>query len=159
MGPEHLLQAHVGTGRFLPSGPLLLGCGHLQRIRTPFDQAAGDVDRFRRQAKSRAYHQFFYVLRGEPPFDVVGVSTEWCVSMNGHFSGHWREVLAEGEEACEAIQFAAGLALRSNNEVVDAYGINDCEADLLTVPLARVLVMLRPVHSTLNVSLDDIEMI
>ncbi|OLQ00401.1 hypothetical protein AK812_SmicGene16934 [Symbiodinium microadriaticum] len=37
----------------LPEGNLLLGAGHLQRIRQPFDQAPGDVSRFRRQAKSR----------------------------------------------------------------------------------------------------------
>lgn len=41
----------------LPPGPLRLGAGHLQRIRSPFDQAPGDLSRFRRQAKSRTYHQ------------------------------------------------------------------------------------------------------
>lgn len=84
--------------------------------------------------------------------------------MNGHFSWRWREALAEGEEACESIQFAGGLALRGSSKVgaesvVVAYGINDCEADLLVVPLSRVLAMLRPVRSDLNVSLDDLEMI
>merc|ERR1712061_207418 len=134
MIPERLLQKPLTSGGDVsfPDGPLLLGVGHLQRIRTPFDQANGDVKRFRRQAKSRTYHQFFYALRGEFPFDVVAVSTEWCVAMNGNFSAHWRQVLAEDEEACEAIQFAGGLALRGNDEVVVAYGINDCEADLLT---------------------------
>eukprot|EP00928_Gymnodinium_smaydae_P033656 TRINITY_DN24049_c0_g1_i1.p1 TRINITY_DN24049_c0_g1~~TRINITY_DN24049_c0_g1_i1.p1 ORF type:complete len:840 (+),score=135.89 TRINITY_DN24049_c0_g1_i1:248-2767(+) len=147
-------------------GPLLLGCGHLQRIRTPFDQAPGDLDRFRRQAKSRTYHNFFYLLRSEPPYDVVAVSTEWCVSMNGHFSRPWRNMLPEGEEACEAIQFASGLALRGGGsadadaaELLVSYGVNDCEADIMVLPLARVLKMLRPVASDTNVSLDDIEMI
>merc|ERR1711920_1136214 len=99
------------------------------------------------------------MLRGEPPYDVVGVSHEWCVTMNGHFSAHWRAVLSEGEEACEAIQFAGGLALRGESEVVIAYGINDCEADLLVVKLSRILAMVRSVVSDTNVSLDELEMI
>ncbi|CAJ1383298.1 unnamed protein product [Effrenium voratum] len=141
----------------LPAG-VMLGAGHLQRIRSPFDQAPGDVSRFRRQAKSRTYHQFFYLLRDVEPFDVVAVSPEWCITINGHFSQHWAKVLAPGEEACESIQFVAGLALR-NWEVVVSYGINDCESDLLTLPLSEVLAMLRPVVSDVNVSLDDLEMI
>merc|ERR1712183_624677 len=72
--PELLANGNVGVGSPLPTGPLLLGAGHLQRIRTPFDQAPGDVGRFRRQAKSRTYHQFFYLLRGSAPYDVVAVS-------------------------------------------------------------------------------------
>lgn len=144
---------------WLPHERLFLGVGHLQRIRTPFDQAPGDVGRFRRQAKSRTYHQFFYALRSTAPYDVMAVSTEWCITINGHFSWHWRDVLAVEEEACEAIQFAGGLALRNGDELVVAYGINDCEADLLTVPLARILAMLRPVQSDLNVNLDELEMI
>lgn len=157
--PEAALHVARRGGMALPGGPLLLGCGHLQRIRTPFDQAPGDVDRFRRQAKSRAYHQFLYALRGEAPFDVVAVSPEWCITMSGHFSRHWQQVLNEGEEACEAIQFVAGIALRNPHEVVVAYGINDCEANLLVLPIMRVLAMLRPVQSELNVSLDSIDMI
>ncbi|CAJ1345672.1 unnamed protein product, partial [Effrenium voratum] len=141
----------------LPAG-VMLGAGHLQRIRSPFDQAPGDVSRFRRQAKSRTYHQFFYLLRDVEPFDVVAVSPEWCITINGHFSQHWAKVLAPGEEACESIQFVAGLALR-NWEVVVSYGINDCESDLLTLPLSEVLAMLRPVVSDVNVSLDNLEMI
>jgi hypothetical protein len=140
-------------------GPMLLGCGHLQRIRSPFDQAKGDLTRFRRQDKTRAYHNFFYVIRGSSPFEVMAVSTEWCITMNGHFSSHWRREFADGEEACEAIQFAAGLALRGTDELVVSYGINDCESDLLSLPVARVLEMLRPVRSDLNVSLDELEMI
>jgi len=157
--PEEALREARGGGSALPDGPLLLGCGHLQRIRTPFDQAQGDVNRFRRQAKSRAYHQFFYALRPEPPFDVVAISAEWCITLSGHFSSHWHTVLKEGEDACEAIQFAGGLALRNAREVVVGYGINDCEGGLLPLPLMRVLAMLRPVQSNLNVSLDDLEMI
>lgn len=140
-------------------GPLLLGCGHLQRIRTPFDQAPGDLRRFRRQAKSRTYHQFFYAIRPTEPFYVIAVSPEWCIAVNGHFSGPWRSQLAEGEEMCEAIQFASGLALRNDRELVVSYGINDCEADLMVVPLARLFAMLRPVQSHVNASLDDIDMI
>eukprot|EP00439_Symbiodinium_sp_Y106_P040006 s1322_g4.t2 len=142
----------------LPEGNLLLGAGHLQRIRQPFDQAPGDVSRFRRQAKSRTYHQFFYLLRAMEPFDVVAVSPEWCITINGRFSQHWSQVLQPGEEACESIQFVSGLTLRGD-EVVVAYGINDCESDLLVIPAATVLGMLRPVESNLNVSLDDIEML
>ncbi|CAK9107660.1 unnamed protein product [Durusdinium trenchii] len=142
----------------LPPGPLLLGAGHLQRIRSPFDQAPGDLSRFRRQAKSRTYHQFFYLLRASEPFDVVAVSSEWCITINGHFSQHWAEVLAPGEEACESIQFVAGLALRGS-EVVVSYGINDCESDLLPLPLSEVVAMLKPVRSAVNVSLDELEMI
>ena len=67
---------------------------------------------------------------------MVAVSPEWCVTINGHFSQRWAQVLAEGEEACEAIQFVAGLALRGA-EVVVGYGMNDCEADLLSLPLAK----------------------
>jgi len=157
---QKLEEHQEGDGHsVLPEGPLLLGVGHLQRIRSPFDQAPGDVSRFRRQAQSRAYHQFFYLLRGTEPFDVVAVSPEWCITMNGHFSQHWKQVLSQGEEACEAIQFVAGLAMRGKDEVVVAYGINDCESDLLPLPLTRVLSMLRPVNSKLNVSLDDLEMI
>lgn len=141
-----------------PTGPLRLGVGHLQRIRSPFDQAPGDLSRFRRQAKSRTYHQFFYMLRDSEPFDVVAVSPEWCITINGHFSKHWAEVLAPGEEACESIQFVAGLALR-DTEVVVSYGINDCESDLLPLALGEVLAMLRPVRSDANISLDDLEMI
>jgi len=152
--PPWLLDAGSPEG-----GPLLLGCGHLQRIRSPYDQAPGDVGRFRRQAKSRTYHQFFYGLRASEPFDVVAVSHEWCIAANGHFSWPWRSQLAADEVACEAIQFAAGLALSGDDTLVVSYGINDCEADLLALPLARVLAMLRPVRSEVNASLDDVEMI
>lgn len=138
--------------------PLLLGCGHLQRIRTPYDQARGDVRRFRRQAKSRTYHQFFYVIRGEPPYDMAAVSHEWCIAMNGHFSRPWRKRLAQGEEACEAIQFASGLTMRGQDEIVLGYGINDCEADLIILSLREVLSMLRPVQSNTNVSLEELGM-
>eukprot|EP00927_Polykrikos_kofoidii_P078990 TRINITY_DN75793_c0_g1_i1.p1 TRINITY_DN75793_c0_g1~~TRINITY_DN75793_c0_g1_i1.p1 ORF type:complete len:915 (+),score=122.45 TRINITY_DN75793_c0_g1_i1:77-2821(+) len=163
------LSDHIWRGRLQEidgraeplTGPLLLGCGHLQRIRSPFDQAKGDIDRFRRQAKSRTYHNFFYLIRSKPPYDMVAVSTEWCISMNGHFSEPWRSVLADGEEACEAIQFASGLALRSGprggeQEVVIAYGINDCEADIITMPLSRLFALLKPLVSDTNFSLDDL---
>merc|ERR1712039_1168459 len=83
---EMLWHGWLGGDVIPPTSSLLIGSGHLQRIRTPFDQANGDIKRFRRQAKSRTYHQFFYALRSEEPFDVVAVSPEWCVSMNGHFS-------------------------------------------------------------------------
>ncbi|OLQ00397.1 hypothetical protein AK812_SmicGene16933 [Symbiodinium microadriaticum] len=109
-------------------------------------------------ARNQTYHQFFYLLRATEPFDVVAVSPEWCITINGRFSQHWSQVLQPGEEACESIQFVSGLTLRGD-EVVVAYGINDCESDLLVIPAATVLGMLRPVESDLNVSLDDIEML
>jgi len=161
--PEDVWRPHLSWrpegDEQAPSGPLLLGVGHLQRIRTPFDQAVGDVARFRRQAKSRTYHQFFYVLRSVAPFDAVFISLEWCIAIGGHFSKAWRHVLAEGEEACESVQFVSGLAVRDADSLIVAYGINDCEADLLVVPLARVFSLLRPVKSVQNASLDDLMML
>eukprot|EP00929_Paragymnodinium_shiwhaense_P018378 TRINITY_DN12889_c1_g1_i2.p1 TRINITY_DN12889_c1_g1~~TRINITY_DN12889_c1_g1_i2.p1 ORF type:complete len:815 (-),score=101.76 TRINITY_DN12889_c1_g1_i2:27-2471(-) len=156
--PRHLWQDHLQHDGLDDSvDEILLGAGHLQRIRSPYDQAPGDVSRFRRQARSRAYHQFFYALRPSEPFDHVAVSPEWCITLGGHFSEAWRSRLSDGEQACEAIQFASGLALRGNDTLVVGYGINDCEADLLNLPLRDVLAMLRPMDSVVNVSIDELE--
>jgi hypothetical protein len=46
----------------------------------------------------------------------------------------------------EIIQFLSGLEINEDRqEVVLAYGINDCEAAITTVDLATVTSMLRPV--------------
>ena len=119
----------------------LLGVGHLQRIRTPDRNHKGDVDRFIRTKGTRAYFQFFYLLRNAPPFDVIGVSNEVLFNSNSKFG-------TIGESLCESIQFASGLHLNLvKQEIILTYGINDCESRLLKMGLWDILEMVRETES------------
>ena len=144
----------------------MLGIGHLQRIRRPDENMEGDVARYLRVQKTRAYTQFFYVIRTEYPFDVVGVSPEIYFDTNSKFGDGWKSV---SEAACESIQLATGLVIQDaqgqawdpsrldydNARVTVGYGINDCESRLLRIPLKEVLELLRPNDS---VEVEDVDL-
>ena len=151
-------QFPLGGLHFAPEQPFLLGIGHLQRIRRPDENHKGDFARYLRVQKTRAYTQFFYALRADFPFDVIGVSPELYFDTNSKFGNGWKTV---SEAACESIQLATGLIIQDKNgsvwnkydnhyanaEVTVAYGINDCESRLLRIPVNDVLGMLQPTDS------------
>ena len=73
----------------------MLGIAHIQRIRTPDDGFEGDIRRLRRVSKTRTYLQYFYLLRAEEPYEIIAMSTEFCVGFSGAFSRPWRAYLAK----------------------------------------------------------------
>jgi len=78
------------------------------------------------------YTQAFFTLSGSYPFDVLRVSPEFC------FQSHLRE------DDCEAVQFSPNIEL-DGNVLVISYGAMDLEAMVVTVDIARVLKMLKPI--------------
>ena len=82
---------------------------------------------------------FFYVLEPDPPFRMVATSGEFCVGSQ------------QDEDDCESIQFVSGLAPRAPLEadgaspnsfapvhLLIAYGVNDCEARVGSLPLEQI---------------------
>ena len=91
------------------------------------------------------YTHFWYALDAKPPFAIVGASPEFC--------------LASPQDAaeCESVQFISGLAHEAAPGTANhsggptlllAYGVNDCEARVASIPVQKVWSMLeaRPAH-------------
>lgn len=100
------------------------------------------LKQFRRSASAfrwgSQYSHFFYALEASAPFSLLATSNEFCLGTS-----------ADGTD-CESVQFVSGLQLRARakkgeEELLVAYGVNDCEAKLARVDVARVLASLRPV--------------
>ena len=96
------------------------------------------------------YTHFFYTLSPRAPYRLLATSAEFCVSA------------AQSPRDCESIQFISGLALqpaarravdaqgqqRNGTRLIMSYGVNDCEARLLFLPLERVWKLLKPMPDT-----------
>ena len=97
------------------------------------------------------YTHFWYVLEPRPPFGLLAASPEFCLGSH------------QDAADCESVQFISGLGLApapavrahvpsanrtrrdaSEPRLMLAYGVNDCEARLGFLPLARVWDELRP---------------
>ncbi|KAF4673968.1 hypothetical protein FOL47_009886 [Perkinsus chesapeaki] len=128
---------------------LLLGVGHMQRIRQLGDQMKGNRTRLEGIRNTRAYKQFFFLLAADYPFTMLGASPEFCFESGGRYSPS-----AQGP-TCEAIQFISGLTLASSLvdgdkvDLVISYGINDCEAIITRLDMYSVLGKLRPTANDL----------
>ena len=111
--------------------------------------ARADVRRSLRRRQPFAfgfrYTHFFYALEPQPPFGTIAVSAEFCLGT------------PQDARDCESVQFISGMTLRrevapsnSSRAQVDsstlllAYGVNDCEARLGSLPMSRVWAMLQP---------------
>ena len=123
-----------------------LGVGHMHRGAADADQRAwsraayGYGPRPNRTFRwGYDYMHFFYVLEPDPPFRMVATSGEFCVGSQ------------QDEDDCESIQFVSGLAPRAPLEadgaspnsfapvhLLIAYGVNDCEARVGSLPLEQI---------------------
>lgn len=96
------------------------------------------------------YTHFFFAFRDKPPFDMLGVSREWCLAHE--------ETFESGKETlCEGVQFVSGLALLRGNStlsggsgrqgstahLVISYGVMDCDARVATMKLQSALNAIR----------------
>ena len=122
-------KSHIhGTNAFMVDLPgnvgNYLGVAHFHR---PNDRKANPYARF-----GHHYTHAFYTINQQD--QLTGLSAEFVLP-----SAH---VLKDAE----IIQFASGLELVEEQEsIVLAYGINDCEAAIVTTDLSTVQRMLRPV--------------
>ena len=99
------------------------------------------------------YTHFFYALEARAPFRVVATSGEFCLEA------------AQQPGDCESIQFVSGISLAQEAPAAAAgvdgpiradgsgtlllsYGVNDCEAKVGRIVLARILDMLEPLSDT-----------
>ena len=79
---------------------------------------------------------------------MLGVSHEWCFSSTGVFSKD-----TYSYPICEAIQFVSGLLVRGEDLLV-AYGINDCESSIVYMSLMDALAKVQYVNSR-DLDLDE----
>ena len=132
-----------------PGCDALLGIGHLHRGEgilnkrmyrrkpagpPPWSLAGQKGAGLRRRqpfAFGSRYTHFWYALEARPPFSVISASAEFCLAS------------PQDSKDCESVQFVSGLLVRGDDLVL-AYGVNDCEARLSAIPLSRVRSMLRP---------------
>lgn len=111
---------------------VLLGVGHIHRKQ---GKRLGRV--FTRASSTAAfmwgghYTHFFYALSVAPPFRMLAMSAEFCISSR------------QDPSDCESVQFVAGLG-ETGPDVLLSYGINDCEAKVAAVRRERVWRMLEP---------------
>ena len=88
-------------------------------------------------------------LSARPPFTTLAASAEFCIGS------------PQDPEDCESVQFVSGMATvpavtasgggpapnasaGAPSSLMLTYGVNDCEARVGTLPLAKVWAMLRP---------------
>ena len=111
------------------------------------------------------YTHFFYTMEAKPPYRTLATSNEWCIGSE------------QDPNDCESVQFVSGIALTADGPAAaDAsgtagaaagvapvgageqagtlllsYGINDCEARIARMDMARVWAMLRPLEGEADV--------
>ena len=134
----HLVRIHdSSTGK-----DALLGVAHIRRgVGDCMEKQCTAVNprRGRRGRKTQLpafrwghhYTHFFYALTPHLPFEMMGVSVEFCIASK------------QNPQDCESVQFITGLALRGSTLLM-AYGVNDCEAKIARLPMARVWELLKP---------------
>jgi hypothetical protein len=127
-------KSHIhGTNAFMVYLPSprdeFLGVAHFHR---PNDRASNPYARF-----GHHYTHAFFTVTAVPPYRLTALSAEF-VYARGDDRG--------GAADAEIIQFSSGLEVTEDGQrVVLAYGINDCEAAVTTVPWTTVADLLRPV--------------
>jgi hypothetical protein len=127
-------KSHIhGTNAFMvPFGEdELLGMAHFHR---PPDRKANEYARF-----GHHYTHAFFTITAQPPHRLKRLSSEFVLSSRYH------------SDDAEIIQFISGLELRDDNEVILAWGINDCEGAAGTVSKSTVDKLLRQVSPGMEV--------
>jgi hypothetical protein len=129
-------KSHIhGTNAFmvyLPAVDEFLGVAHFHR---PNDRATNPYARF-----GHHYTHAFFTVAAVPPYVLTAISAEFVYPRGDGGGG------GDVVEDAEIIQFSSGLEVTEDGQtIVLAYGINDCEAAVTTVPWATVADLLRPV--------------
>jgi hypothetical protein len=131
--PKKPAKSHIhGTNAFMVYLPSprdeFLGVAHFHR---PNDRASNPYARF-----GHHYTHAFFTVAAVPPYRLTALSAEFVYARGDD----------SGADDAEMIQFSSGLEVTENGQrVVLAYGINDCEAAVTTVPWTTVADLLRPV--------------
>jgi len=122
-------KSHIhGTNAFmvyLSQQDAFLGVAHFHR---PNDRQSNPYARF-----GHHYTHAFFTISAQAPWSLTALSAEFVYPAT-----------TVAEDA-EVIQFSSGLELTPNGDVALAYGINDCEAAVTTVPWSVVSSLLHPV--------------
>eukprot|EP00977_Amphora_coffeiformis_P019487 scaffold7295_cov167-Amphora_coffeaeformis.AAC.9 len=122
-------KSHIhGTNAFmvyLTQQDAFLGVAHFHR---PNDRMKNPYARF-----GHHYTHAFFTVSAQAPWHLTALSAEFVYPAT-----------TTAEDA-EVIQFSSGLELTPNGDVALAYGINDCEAAVTTVPWSVVSSLLQPV--------------
>jgi len=128
---EKVQKSHIhGTNAFmvlLADRDEFLGMAHFHR---PNDRKPNQYARF-----GHHYTHAFYTINTQQPFRLTGLSPEFVLPS------------AQYSEDAEIIQFASGLELNGDDQLVIAYGMNDCEAAVVQVDLRTVHNLIRPVEA------------
>ena len=86
------------------------------------------------------YTHFFYTLEPRPPYRMLSTSSEWCLASN------------QDHADCESIQFVSGATMAEvTQQLVLAYGANDCESKVGVLLMKRVWSMLQPLSGQTDV--------
>ena len=130
-------KSHIhGTNAFMLYLPApvdaFLGVAHFHR---PNDRKANPYARL-----GHHYTHAFYTISPTPPFQLTALSAEFVYPQAA------TQAATHHPTDAEMIQFSSGLEWdASTNSIVLAYGINDCEAAVLTLPWSTVKEWLQPV--------------
>jgi len=128
---QHKSHIH-GTNAFmvpLPNGNDYLGVAHFHR---PNDRKPNQYARFGHHYT----HAFYTVSRDDNGnWKLSGLSPEFVLP----------SAVEHQKDDAEIIQFVSGLEVWGGDQVLLAYGINDCEAALTTINLTTVTGLLRAV--------------
>lgn len=123
-------KSHIhGTNAFmlyLEDRNEFLGMGHFHR---PKDRETNDYARF-----GHHYTHTLFTVSAQAPFELKTLSQEFVL-----------ESVHDAKDA-EIIQFASGLE-RSGDNLVIAYGVNDCEAGVMQISLKVLDELLIPVEA------------
>jgi hypothetical protein len=135
-------KSHVhGTNAFmvhLPDRGAFLGVAHFHR---PHDRRPNPYARF-----GHHYTHALYTVSDSPPYRLTSLSAEFVLPRA--VAGPDRNNAADDADA-EIIQFSSGLeVVEEEDRILISYGINDCEAAIVTVSLEYALqTLLRPVEA------------
>ena len=146
LGSSSKKKSHIhGTNAFmvhLADRHEYLGIGHFHR---PADRAPNPYARF-----GHHYTHCFFTISDQPPYILTNLSPEFLLPPAAG---------THGSQDAEMIQFLSGLEVVDNDTssskeqtVIIAYGINDCEAAVTTMPWSAVASMLRPMNTAKDAS-------
>ena len=117
----------------LAESDTLLGVGHLHRgfRASLFDRALSQ----RLAWGAHHYTHFFFEIAAHPPHNLLAVGPEFCLVDHG-----------ESPESCEVVQYVTGVSrAEPSDELVLAYGVNDCEPRIAKLSMRSVRRDLVPV--------------
>ena len=82
------------------------------------------------------YSHFLYTMQPRPPFRMLATSQEFCIAS------------VQDPNDCESVQFISGVEYEpSTSSVLLSYGINDCEARVAKLPIAKLWEMMQPIKA------------